>query len=44
MINYFQNYFELKVLKLTDIKLHEATESGKKNKSIRQDFRSKIYK
>jgi len=32
MINYFQNYFELKVLKLTDIKLHEATEAVRRTR------------
>lgn len=32
MINYFQNYFELKVLKLTDIKLHEATEEVRRTR------------
>jgi hypothetical protein len=32
MINYFQNYFELKVLKLSDIKLHEATEAVRRTR------------
>ncbi len=32
MINYFQNYFELKVLKLTDIKLHETTEEVRRTR------------
>lgn len=34
MINYFQNYFELKVLKLTDIKLHEATEEVRRTRVL----------
>jgi hypothetical protein len=34
MINYFQNYFELKVLKLTDIKLHEATEDIRRTRVL----------
>ena len=34
MINYFQNYFELKVLKLTDIKLHEATEDVRRTRVL----------
>lgn len=34
MINYFQNYFELKVLKLTDIKLHEATENVRRTRVL----------
>ncbi|MBX7046589.1 MAG: hypothetical protein K1X86_12215 [Ignavibacteria bacterium] len=34
MINYFQNYFELKVLKLSDIKLHEATENVRRTRVL----------
>jgi len=34
LINYFQNYFQLKVLKLTDIKLHEATEEVRRTRVL----------
>lgn len=34
MINYFQNYFDLKILKLSDIKLHEATENVRRTRVL----------